>query len=71
MYFEYQKHPKDVRKFSDIYVGDLFRLKKDDSIVCIKISNNTGLSICTDCIFLFNNEEVELLDYKITIYSEE
>lgn len=71
MYFEYQKHPKNVRKFSDIYVGDLFRLKKDDSIVCIKISNNTGISIYTDCIFEFTNEEVELLDYKIIIYSEE
>lgn len=71
MNFEYQEHPKDVRKFDDIYIGDLFRLIKDDNIVCIKISNNTGISIYTDCIFEFTNEEVELLDYKIIIYSEE
>lgn len=71
MHFEYQKRPKDVRKFDDIFIGDLFRLKKDDSDVCIKISYNTGISVYTDCICEFTNEEVELLDYKIVIYSEE
>lgn len=70
MYYEFEKMPEDFRKFSELFIGTMFRWGEG---VYIKVDKDKSFDIFRDAI-VFNiqqNEEVEVLDYKIIIFSEE
>lgn len=69
MYYDFQKPKRETIMYKDLHIGDMFFFANG---CYIKLMGDDSLNIYNDSIGTFSDEiEVELVDYKITIYSEE
>lgn len=69
MYYEFEKHKPETIMYKNLHIGDMFFFADG---CYIKLQGDDSLNIYNDSVGTFSPEiYVELVDYKITIFSEE
>lgn len=69
MYYEFQNPKRETIMYKDLHIGDMFFFANG---CYIKLKGDDSLNIYNDSIDTFTSQMyVELVDYKIIIFSEE